>query len=192
MSQARGQAFKDQFMNAFEAQKTKMKDAGFEREGSMPALVAPAAIGLTAHTAGMIDAFTGETNMLNSGEAPLNFGMAVGVGAAGSLGAAAGAAIGNPKRFQKDEAAMKADLKKEVMEKRKSGMSADDASKYYTDQLGKQSVKDQPLMSGINTTPRQLAYARRGAAIAASAALVPAIMSMRDQPKLAQQADSLM
>lgn len=189
---AQGQAFRDRFMNAFNAQQAKMKDAGYEGAGSMPAAFAPAALGVTAHTMGMVDAFTGETNAFNSGEAPLNFLMATGVAAAGSLGAGVGYAAGMPGRFEKDEKTAKADLKKEVMEKRKAGMSADDASKYYTENLGKKNLKDQPMGGGVDMTPRQVAYARRGAAIASAAALVPTLLNMRDEPKLANQSASLM
>ena len=180
-----------------EREDAKRKIAAAEKYRSKA--VGDAVIGLAASGGGAllgagIDAFTGEAGTFNSGELPQNVlssGLLLGTGAA--AGMATASALDSP-RFKQRDTSFDQEKRKPRKDRQlgKELGSTDQynrfASQYRKDRKGGMS-KDDAIGA---ETARQSTRNLRGAAIGAAAMLVPTLLGMRDQEKLANQSASLM
>ena len=170
-------------------QKQKLQDAGYGGATINAPLVTMSAFG-TAQVAGTIDLAAGESNAFNSGE----FGANAILASTPLLGAAAGAGVGYAMTPSKEDALkdLKKNAKEEAMKAQKTGDDPNAGTKKYAEYMKQGNAKYDSFVPGSNVSVAQVANMRRGAAIGAAAMLVPALVSMRDQPKLVDNAQSLM
>ena len=193
----RAQEFADQFKRAKQVQNEKLGNAGIQNNELLNA--APAiAMGIGGIGAG-VDAFTGEANPFNSGEGLVNVSMGLGTFGA----AAAGASIGTQMADLSEE-----DSNKQIRNVRdqasKDLRSGNINQEEYTTRVNKAKNRYERRDVKVNNpfggeplnlkepSANMMQGGRRGAAIGAAAALVPALLSMRDQETLANQSASLM
>ena len=155
------------------------------------------AMGIGAAAAG-IDAFTGEANPFNSGETIVNLGLGAGTLGASLIGAEIGSKMADlpqeeiDKRIKETRASASEDLRSGKINREEYTNRVNQSKRRYERKEGMLPNSSGGLTKVKGSSANMIQGGRRGAAIGAAAMLVPSIMAMRDQPKLAQQADSLM
>ena len=179
----------DRFRQAQEYQKKKLEEAGYGAATVNAPIVTMSAFG-TAQAVGAVDLVAGEDNALNSGE----FGANAVLSSMPLVGAAVGGGIGYATTPSKKDALgnLKKEAKEEAMKAQKTGDDPNAGTNKYAEYMKQGEAKYDDFVPGSKFTVAQAARARRGAAIGAAALLVPSLLAMKDQPKLVDNAQSLM
>lgn len=192
---AKAQAYADKAKDEAK-KKAKEKSPGrkkLEETGMYDGAALPTAAGIVGGGAALaaVDAFTGEETLMNSpGETMTNLAMGGLVVGGGYGGMVAGGLAFNPNEEQ--QAAFIKKTRDEASEKLRKSDKGPEAQKAYREAVNSSKERFEPSASLGGATPVQTRNAMRGAAIGAAAALVPALLSMRDREVLANQSASLM
>ena len=179
----------DRFRQAQEYQRQKIKDAGYGGIDDHTFGMALGA-GATGVVGGAIDLGVGEANAFNSGEFGANMALGTLPIFGGVVGGMAGASMTPDK--QTGLKSVKEKAKEEAMKAQKSGNDPNAGANRYAEYMKEGNARYEPISPKTDLTVAQVMNARRGMAIGAAAMLVPALLGMRDQQKLAQQSAELM